>query len=342
MTEAKNRQFKLKERPSGRVSAANFDFVTTPVEEPKDGEALIHNFYLSLDPTNRIWMTDTPQYMPPVQIGEVMRGLGLGRVMESKNASYKVGDLVSGLIGWQEYSLVSKDTKFPMSVLPQGLPIPLTAMLGPVGMTGLTAYFGLLDICQPKEGETLVVSAAAGAVGSIVGQIGKIKGCRVVGIAGGDDKCAWLTKDLGFDAAVDYKKSDWKEKLKAACPKGIDMNFENVGGEIMNTVNSMLNLHGRVALCGLISGYNDQDSSKAQANMVPILINRVKVQGFIISDYASRFQEGAMQIGQWLMQNRIKYKETIVDGLEKAPDALNMLFDGENMGKLLVKIAEPN
>ena len=273
MTEDKNRQFKLKERPSGRVSATNFDFVTAPVEEPKDGEALVHNLYLSLDPTNRIWMTDTPQYMPPVQIGEVMRGLGIGQVMKSKNDSYKEGDLVSGLVGWQEYSLVSKDDQFPLTVLPKGLPIPLTAMLGPVGMTGLTAYFGLLDICEPKEGETLVVSAAAGAVGSIVGQIGKINGCRVVGIAGGAEKCNWLTSELGFDAAVDYKKTDWKETLKQACPKGIDINFENVGGEIMNTVNSMLNLHGRVALCGLISGYNDRDSSKAHANMMPILMN---------------------------------------------------------------------
>ncbi len=341
MADLTNRQFRLKERPAGRISDANFDFVTQPVPEVCDGQALVRNLYLSLDPTMRIWMTDVPQYMPPVKIGDVMRGSGLGQVLDSKCKDYKKGDIVTGLLGWQDYSVIDAADKMAPQVLPKLLPIPLTAMLGPAGMTGLSAYFGLLDVGQPKKDETLVVSAAAGAVGCIVGQIGKIKGCRVVGIAGDDDKCQWLTKELGFDAAVNYKKEDWKKQLAAACPKGVDINFENVGGDIMNTVNSMLNLKGRVVLCGLISGYNDADSSKAKADMRQILMKRARVEGFIILDYASKFREGAMQLATWIMQGKIKYKETIVNGLEQAPTAINKLFDGGNTGKLMVKIADP-
>src|SRR5262249_34317992 len=251
MPERKNRRFTLKARPTGRVSRANFDFVTSEIPELQDGQALIRNLYLSLDPTNRIWMSDVDQYMPPVQLGEVMRGLGIGVVEASKNQKYKVGSHVSGLLGWQDYAVIGDDSPFGITVLPEGLSIPLPAMIGAVGMTGLTAYFGLIDIGQPKEGETLVVSAAAGAVGSVVGQLGKIKGCRVVGIAGSDEKCAWIKDELGFDAAINYKHKDWKEKLAAACPKGVDINFENVGGEIMNQVLSMLNLNARIVLCGL-------------------------------------------------------------------------------------------
>lgn len=336
-----NRQFKLKVRPTGRVGDSNFDFVEEKVPQLQKDQALVRNLYLSLDPTNRIWMTDVPQYMPPVGIGEVMRGGGIGQVVESKNSKYKVGDMVSGLVGWQDYLIINGNEKMPPQVLPKGLPIPLTAMLGPCGTTGLTAYFGLLEIGEPKAGETVVVSAAAGAVGSIVGQIAKIKGCRVVGIAGSDEKCKWLVDELGFDAAVNYKKSDWKEQLNAACPKGIDINFENVGGEIMNYIFSKLNMKARVVLCGLISGYNDGDASKSLVSMTPVLIRRARVEGFIILDYASRFKEGAMQLGQWVFQKKIKYKETIVDGLEKAPEALNQLFDGDNTGKLMIKISDP-
>jgi hypothetical protein len=285
-------------------------------------------------------MTNVPQYLPPVGIGEVMRGSGIGQVIESQNSKYKVGDLVSGLIGWQDYLLITDNEKMAPQVLPKGLPIPLTAMLGPCGTTGLTAYFGLLEIGQPKSGETVVVSAAAGAVGSIVGQIAKIKGCRVVGIAGSDEKCKWLTSELGFDAAVNYKQADWKEQLKAACPNGIDISFENVGGEIMNYIISKLNMKARVVLCGLISGYTDGDITKSQISLTPILMKRARVEGFIILDYAARFKEGAMQLGQWVFQKKIKYKETIVDGLEKAPEALNQLFDGDNTGKLMIKISD--
>jgi NADPH-dependent curcumin reductase CurA len=341
MTNLTNRQFRLKERPTGRVSDQNFDFVQQPVPDVTDGQALVRNLYLSLDPTNRIWMTDVPQYMPPVKLGDVMRGSALGQIVDSKNKDYKKGDIVSGLLGWHDFSVIDSAGPMPPQVLPKLLPIPLTAMLGPAGMTGLSAYFGLLEIGQPKKDETVVVSAAGGAVGSIVGQIAKIKGCRVVGIAGDDDKCRWLTEELGFDAAVNYKKSDWKKQLVAACPNGVDINFENVGGEIMNTVNFMLNMKGRVVLCGLISGYNDSDSSKAQADMRPILMKRARIEGFIILDFASRFREAATQMAAWILQNKIKYRETIVEGLESAPTALNKLFDGENVGKLMVKIADP-
>ncbi len=341
MSNTVNRQFRLKMRPTGRVSQENFDFVNQPVPSVGKNQVLIRNLYLSLDPTNRIWMTDVPQYMPPVAIGEVMRGGGLGQVVASQNSDYKVGDFVNGLLGWQDYCLVSAEDKITPQILPKGLPVPLTAMLGAAGTTGLTAYFGLLEIGQPKPGETVVVSAAAGAVGSIVGQIAKIKGCRAVGIAGSEDKCKWIKQELGFDEAVNYKASDWKEKLAAACANGVDINFENVGGEIMNHVNTMLNRKGRVVLCGLISGYNDQDASKSRANLVPILIKRARIEGFIILDYAQRFREGATQLAMWILQGKLKYRETIVDGLENAPQALNKLFDGENFGKLMIRIADP-
>jgi NADPH-dependent curcumin reductase len=337
-----NRQFRLKARPSGRVSKANFDFVTEPLPKIGNAQALVRNLYLSLDPTNRMWMNEGEGYVPPVGIGEVMRGIALGTVVESNSPDYKVGDLVNGLLGWQDYAVLDEKMIFKPQIIPKGLPVPLPVFLGAAGMTGLTAYFGLLDIGQPKEGETLVVSAAAGAVGSIVGQIGKLKGCRVVGIAGSDDKCAWLKAELGFDAAVNYKNPDWKKQLREACPKGIDIDFENVGGEIMHTVFSMLNLHARVVLCGLISGYNDPDMSKASANLAPILTKRIKIQGFIILDYAKRSSEGIGQLAEWIAQGKIKHRETIVEGLEHAPDALNKLFDGDNYGKLLVKISEPN
>lgn len=341
MADKENRKFILKSRPTGRVSASNFDFVREDVPALEPGQALVRNLYLSLDPTNRIWMSDADQYMPPVQIGEVMRGLGVGVVVDSRSSKFKVGDHVSGLVGWQDYAVIDENSPFGFTILPMDSPIPLPAMLGAVGMTGLTAYFGLLDLGRPSEGETLVVSAAAGAVGSIVGQIGKIKGCRVVGIAGSDEKCKWIRDELGFDAAVNYKQTDWKDKLKDACPDGVDINFENVGGDVMNTVLSMLNLKARVVLCGLISGYNESDYSNAMANLVPILMKRARIEGFIITDYAERFAEGAMQLGQWIMQGKIKHRETVVEGLESAPEALNKLFDGANLGKLIVKVADP-
>lgn len=332
-----NRQFRLKTRPTGRIERSNFDFVEQPIPEPGPGEALVRVLYLSLDPTNRIWMSDMDQYMPPVAIGEVMRGGGVGVVVKSNSARYKEGDRVSGLTGWQDYCIADEGLR-AMSVLPKDLPVDLPVMLGACGMTGLTAYFGLLELGRPKPGETVVVSAAAGAVGSVVGQIAKIKGCRAVGIAGGPEKCRHLIEDLGFDAAVDYKRDDWREQLAAATPDGIDVNFENVGGEIMEAVMARMNLFSRMPLCGMISGYNSGEPMRADYS--PILMRRIEIRGFIVIDFMEKFAEGSMQLAQWVIEGKVKHRETIVEGLENAPVAVNRLFDGENIGKLVVKVGE--
>lgn len=333
-----SRQFRLKARPVGRIKTSDFDFVRAAIPEPQAGEALVRVLYLSLDPTNRIWMSDMDQYMPPVAIGEVMRGGGIGVVVKSNSPRYKAGDRVTGLTGWQDYCIADEGAN-AMSVIPQGLPVPLTAMMGACGMTGLTAYFGLLELGHPKAGETVVVSAAAGAVGSVVGQIAKIKGAHAVGIAGGTEKCRFLTEELGFDAAIDYKRADWKEKLAAATPAGIDVNFENVGGEIMEAVMARMNLFSRMPLCGMISGYNSGEPMRGDFS--PILMRRIAVRGFIVIDFMAKFAEGTMQLAQWLAEGKIKHRETIVDGLEEAPVAVNKLFDGGNIGKLIVKVADP-
>lgn len=335
-----NRQFRLKRRPVGRVTRDDFDLVEQPVPVPGPGQAVARVLYLSLDPTNRIWMSDMDQYLPPVALGDVMRGGGLGTIVASNNPAYQVGDLVNGLLGWQDYCLIGAPGElFPPSVVPGGLPIPLTALMGACGMTGLTAYFGLTELGQPKPGETVVVSAAAGAVGTVVGQIAKIKGCRVVGIAGGRSKCDFITRELGFDAAVDYKAADWREQLAAATPDGVDVNFENVGGEIMEAVVGRMNLYSRMPLCGMISTYND--ASPPRYDLTPFLMKRIRLQGFIVLDFKDRYIEGSMQLAQWLMEGKLKAQETVVDGLETAPETLNMLFDGGNIGKLIIKVADP-
>jgi NADPH-dependent curcumin reductase CurA len=334
-----NRQFRLKNRPVGRIQNSDFDYVEAPIPELAEGEALVRNLYLSLDPTNRIWMSDMDQYLPPVALGEVMRGGGIGQVVASKSPHHQVGDIVNGLVGWQDYYHVKPDAMFPLSTLPKNLPIPLTTMMAACGMTGLTAYFGLLELGKPKAGDTVVVSAAAGAVGSVVGQIAKIKGCRAVGIAGGPEKCRLIKEEFGFDEAVDYKAADWREQLVRATPNGIDVNFENVGGEIMEAIMPRMNLYGRMPLCGMISGYNATEPVKADFN--PILMRRIGIQGFIVLDFAAKYGEGAAQLAQWVAEGKLKSKETIVEGLEKAATAVNMLFDGTNVGKLIVKIADP-
>ncbi|CAN5512979.1 hypothetical protein BH10CYA1_BH10CYA1_53180 [soil metagenome] len=337
-SQTKNRQFRLKTRPVERVSPDNFELTEESIPELGKDEVLVRNVYLSLDPTNRIWMSDMEQYMPPVQIGEVMRGLGLGKVVRSNNPKFKEGDYVSGLLGWQDYAMAKEDE---LTVLPNVPGVPLPVFAGAAGMTGLTAYFGLFEVGQPKEGETLVVSAAAGAVGSIVGQLGKLSKLRVVGIAGGEAKCNWLRNELSFDAAVDYKSPSWKKDLEAATPNGIDIDFENVGGEIMETVYNRLNMFGRLVLCGLISGYNDSNDSKSRLSVSPTLMKRLRIQGLIVSDFASKNQEATTKLAKWIAEGKIKHKETIIDGLENAPTALNQLFDGGNTGKLLIKVSEP-
>jgi NADPH-dependent curcumin reductase len=336
MTARVNRQWRLVARPVANFKDSDFQWHEEPVPAIGDGQILVRNLYLSLDPTNRIWATEADSYLPPVALGDVMRGGGVGVVEESKNANFPVGSRVSGLIGWQDYLLSDGSG---LSLLPNIPGVPLTAFLGLFSHIGLTAYFGLLDVGQPKEGETLVVSGAAGATGSLVGQIGKIKGCRVVGIAGSDDKCKWLVDELGFDAAINYKKEDVRESLKRHCPKGIDVYFENVGGEILDAVLSLINNRARIALCGLISQYNATEPVPGPYNFANLLSRRARIEGFIVLDYMSRAQECFSDLGKWLMEGKLKYRVDEVEGLENAVTAINKLFSGANTGKLVVKIA---
>jgi NADPH-dependent curcumin reductase CurA len=329
-----NRQLRLQSRPKGLLAPGDLQLAESPVPELKDGQALAKVKYLSMDPTMRVWMA-VDSYLPAVPIGEVMRAGGFAEIVESRHPDYKKGDRVTGLTGLQEYVIIDASAKNFFQKLPKIPFVSDTVFLGVLGFNGLTAFFGM-EIAAPKKGETLVVSAAAGATGSIAGQIGKIHGCRVVGIAGTDDKCAWITKDLGFDVAINYKHPDWKEKLAAATPNGIDIDFENVGGEIMQEVVNRMNLHGRVVVCGFISGYTKEEPNLVSLGTV--IVKRLRIQGFLILDYASRFMEAATQLGQWKMFGKLKDRETIVEGLEKAPEAINMLFTGGNTGKLIVKL----
>jgi NADPH-dependent curcumin reductase CurA len=333
-----NRRFLLAERPTGPVDENTYDLVREPVPQIGDGEALVKVKWISIDPTNRTWIGEEPTYLPPVAIGEVMRSLGLGEVVESNNENYPVGALVNGLTGWQDYVVISDE--MPLMVVPPEVQAEPAQLLGTMGMTGCTAYFGMLEIGRPKEGETVVVSAAAGAVGSVAGQLAKIRGARVVGIAGGPEKCAWLTDELGFDASVDYKADDWREQLKAATPDGIDVNFENVGGQIMEAVMGRLNLRARMVLCGLISGYNETEPPPGPRTFGNLLIKRVTLQGFIILDYYPRFGEAIRELSGWVADGSLRSEQTVVEGFEELPNALNMLFAGQNMGKLVVHISD--
>ncbi|BBY20379.1 NADP-dependent oxidoreductase [Mycobacterium stomatepiae] len=330
-----NRRFLLRERPTGRIGPNTFELVEESVPEIGDGEALVHVEWISLDPTNRTWINDTPTYLPPVGIGEVMRAGGLGRVVESKNPHYSVGQIVQGLVGWQEYLVVS-DTA-PLFAVDVADGVSPSAYMGALGTTGLTAWVGIRDIGKPRPGETVVVSAAAGAVGSIAGQLAKADGARVVGIAGGPDKCRLLTEELGFDAAVDYRADDWAAQLRAATPDGIDVDFENVGGVIMDAVFARLNIGARVALCGLISGYNEADPPPGPRAFGNLLIQRAKLEGFIVLDHLGRAPEAVREISGLIAAGKLTPLETVVEGFEQLPTAINMLFDGKNVGKLMVK-----
>ena len=333
-----NRRFLLAERPEGPVDSDTFDLVTEPIPEIGEGEALVKVGWISIDPTNRMWIGEEPTYLPPVGIGEVMRGLGLGEVLASNNENFPVGARVQGLTGWQDYTVISDE--MPLMVIPDEVEAEPPTLLGALGMTGVTAWFGMMEIGEPKEGETVVVSAAAGAVGSVAGQLAKAAGARVVGIAGGPEKCAWIVDELGFDAAVDYKAPDWREQLAAATPDGIDLDFENVGGEIMEAVFARLNVGARVALCGLISGYNETEPPPGPRSFGNLLVNRVKLQGFIILDYYPRFGEAIGELAALAAEGKLQAEETVVEGFEKLPEALNMLFAGENRGKLVVHTAD--
>src|SRR5271155_5490599 len=330
-----NRQLRLEARPKGLLAPGDLQLAESPIPELEDGQALAKVKYLSIDPTMRVWMA-VDSYLPAVRIGDVMRAGGLAEVIESRHAQFSKGDKVFGLTGMQEYIVIDAQSKIPFQKIPSVPFVSDTTFLGVLGITGLTAYFGMMEIAKPEKGETLVVSAAAGATGSIAGQIGKIHGCRVVGIAGSDEKCKWIQNDLGFDAAINYKHPDWKEKLAAATPNGIDIDFENVGGDVMQAVLNRMNHHGRVVLCGLISSYAKNDPSLASFGQ--IIIKRLRVQGFLILDYSSKFMEAGQRLGMWKMTGKLKDKQTILQGLAKAPEAINMLFTGDNIGKLILEI----
>ncbi len=330
-----NRRFLLRERPTDRIGPETFELVEEEVPEIGDGEALVRTEWLSLDPTNRTWIDDTPTYLPPVAIGEVMRALGLGRVVRSNHPGYEEGKLVQGLVGWQEYSVASDSA--PLLPTPE-LDVAPSSFLGVLGMTGLTAWVGITQIGNPQPGETVVVSAAAGAVGSVAGQLAKAKGARVVGIAGGPDKTAMLTEELGFDAAVDYKADDWREQLVAATPNGIDVDFENVGGEIMDAVFARVNIRSRIALCGLISGYNEEGAPAGPRAFGNLLIKRSLLQGFIVLDHFHQAPEAVAEISGLMAEGKLKPLETVVEGFEQLPETINMLFDGANVGKLVVRV----
>ena len=334
----RNRRFLLRERPTGRIGPDTFELSEQAVPEIGDGEALVRVDWISLDPTNRTWINDTPTYLPPVGIGEVMRAGGLGEVVASNNPKYAVGQMVQGLLGWQEYAVISDATFVtPVEV---GAGISPSAYLGALGTTGLTAWIGIHDIGDPKRGETVVVSAAAGAVGSVAGQLAKAAGARVVGIAGGPEKCALLTERLGFDAAVDHRADDWAAQLTAATPDGIDVDFENVGGDIMDAVFARLNIGARVALCGLISGYNSADPPPGPRAFGNLLVQRATLRGFIVLDHFGRAAEAMSEIAGLITAGRLTPLETVVEGFEQLPTAINMLFDGKNVGKLVVKVGD--
>jgi NADPH-dependent curcumin reductase len=331
-----NRRLVLAQRPSGLVDDGTTRLETEQVPDLKDGEALVKVRYLSIDPTIRTWMDDVPSYLPPIQIGEVIRSAGVGEVIESRSGAYQPGQLLFGMTGWQDYVITDTDER-AMQLLPEGV-APGVA-IGILGATGMTAYFGLIDVGQVKEGDVVVISGAAGATGSAAGQIAKIKGAKkVVGIAGGAEKCAYIVNELGFDDAIDYKNANVAARLREICPDGIDLYFDNVGGSILNDCLGNLAQRGRVVLCGAISTYNSDGPPPGPSNYLNLLVRRGRMEGFIILDYLDRFPAAQMEMAGWIAKGKIKSSEHIVEGLEKAPEALNLLFSGGNTGKVIVQL----
>ena len=329
-----NHKFLLAARPVGMPKRSDWNFVEEPVRDPEEGELLVQVLYISLDPAMRGWINDVRSYVPPVQIGEVMRALGVGVVKASRNPAFGAGDYVSGGFGVQEYALT--DGQRVRKVDPKVAPLPKHLSL--LGMTGMTAYFGLLDTGQPKPGDTVVVSAAAGAVGSVVGQIAKIKNCRAVGIAGGAEKCAYIVHELGFDAAIDYKSEDVKESLQKHCPQGIVVYFDNVGGTILEAALSRLARGARIVICGAISQYNNTGPATGPRNYMSLLTNRASMKGMLVMDYADRFAQAGAEMAGWMAEGKLKSREHIVEGLATFPETLLKLFTGENSGKLMLKV----
>jgi NADPH:quinone reductase len=339
MLPEKQKQIQLVSRPEGMPVKEDFLYKEIDVPQPSNGEVLVKTIYLSVDPYMRGRMSDAKSYVEPFKLNEALAGGVVGEIVESKSAHFQKGDFVVGMLPWQEYSVAKE--KEVRTINPDVAPI--STYLSILGMTGLTAYFGLMDIGQPKEGETVVVSGAAGAVGSVVGQIAKIQGARVVGIAGSDEKVSYLTDTLGFDEGINYKTTDNIYKtLKEACPNGIDVYFENVGGEIGDATLSLLNKHARIPVCGAISSYNKTDRDLGPRVQSRLIKSSALMKGFVVNDYNDRFKEGATELGKWLSQGKLQYEETITEGLDNVTDAFLGLFQGKNIGKQLVKIAEPS
>jgi NADPH-dependent curcumin reductase CurA len=333
--DAVNRQVRLAARPVGLPKDSDWDHTEEPVTEPGDGEVLVKVKYLSLDPAMRGWMNDARSYMPPVGLGEVMRAGGCGEVVASGHPGFAPGDHVTGVTGIQEYATLSGDAL--VKVDPELAPLPV--YIGTLGMPGMTAYFGLLDIGKPKEGDTVVVSGAAGAVGSVAGQIAKLKGARVIGIAGGEEKCRWIVDELGFDAAIDYKSEDVRRALREHAPAGVDVYFDNVGGDILDAVLTRLARGARIVICGAVSQYNATEAVRGPSNYLSLLVFRASMTGMVVFDYAARYGEAMAEIAGWMREGRIISREDIVDGGVSAfPDTLLKLFAGENIGKLVLRV----
>ena len=341
-TALKNQQFRLAARPVGMPKRSDWEQTTEDVRALDDGEIVVKALYLSLDPAMRGWMNEGKSYIRPVAIGETMRAGGVGIVLESKSDKFAVGDYVSGGIGVQQYWVGAAADKTAGFYKIDPRMAPLTTWLNTLGMPGMTGYFGLLESGQPKAGETVVVSGAAGAVGMTVGQVAKHLGCRVVGIAGGREKCDFVVNELGFDACIDYKAgaSAVKDGLKEHCPGGVDVYFDNVGGEILDTVLTRINLRARIVICGAISQYNNTTAVKGPANYLSLLVNRARMEGIVVFDYADRYHKGVAAMAKWMQEGTFKSKEDVVDGIANFPEALLMLFEGKNFGKLVLKVAE--
>jgi len=332
-----NKQQILTKRPLGLPDQDTWNLVESEIPELKEGEVLIQNHYISLDPAMRGWMNDAPSYIPPVAIGDVMRAGSIGKVLKSNNhPKYNVGDVLTGWGGVQQYNVTNGEGYYPVDT--NLAPMPM--YIGTLGMPGMTAYFGILEVGKIKEGDVVLVSGAAGAVGSVVGQIAKIKGCKVIGIAGGKEKCDYLVNELGYDGAIDYKNDNVKAGIKAHCPKGIDVYFDNVGGDILDAALARLRMHARVVICGAISQYNNTTPIKGPSNYLNLLVKRATMQGMVVMDYAANYKEAAQQMGKWMMEGKLKSKEDIYNGIENFHETFSRLFSGEKKGKLILKVLE--
>ncbi len=336
----KNHQVRLASRPVGLPTRDNWRFTEEAVAEPGPGGVLVKTLYLSLDPAMRGWMNEGKSYIPPVEINAVMRAGGVGQVMASNNPAFAVGDYVNAGVDVQEYCLISQENIMRSGIFKIDPRLGLTTWTNVLGMPGMTGFFGLTEVGMPKAGETVVVSGAAGAVGQTVGQIAKLKGCRVVGIAGGQAKCEWVVNELGFDACIDYKNSDVRKGLKEHCPNGVDIYFDNVGGEILDMVLAKINRKARIIICGAISQYNNTTPVKGPANYLSLLVNRARMEGIVVFDYADRYHLGVAEMAGYLKAGTMKSKEDVVQGIENFPEALLKLFNGENFGKLVLQVAE--